>query len=83
MLCLGTLFGDITPAEEGSVTRQHITFNIFGKSHAAISAARNAMQQLCDNECKEVIIDSEKDQVSIAKLTSTEVNYTLTIKMWL
>ncbi|KAK2181573.1 hypothetical protein NP493_393g05033 [Ridgeia piscesae] len=70
----GAFFGDNTTAEESSVTRQHITFNIFGKSHSDITASMKAMQQLCDDECKEVIIDSEKDQASIAKLTSTEIN---------
>ena len=60
--------------KERPATRQHVTFNIFGQSHAAINAAKKAMEQLCDNESTEIIINSEQDQASIAKLTSAEVN---------
>ena len=66
--------GDDMTMEERPGTRQHVTFNIFGQSHAAINAAKKAMQQLCDNESTEIILNSEQDQVSIAKLTSAEVN---------
>ena len=60
--------------EERPGTRQYVTFNIFGQSHAAMNAAKKAMQQLCDNESTEIILNSEQDQASIAKLTSAEVN---------
>ena len=56
------------------MARQHVTFNIFGKSHAAINAAKKAIEQLCDKESTEIILNSEHDQASIKKLTSREVN---------
>jgi len=60
--------------KESSVTREHITFNIFGKSHSDIKATKKAMQQLCDKESTEVILKSEQDQASITKMTQTQVN---------
>ena len=58
--------------------RQHITFNIFGKSPDDITTAKKDMQRLCDDEFKEIVLNGEKDQASIAKLTRTEVNAHLT-----
>ena len=59
--------------EESPATRQYIAFNIFGKTHSAINAAKKAMEQLCDKESTEIILNSEHDQASIEKLTSREV----------
>ena len=60
-------------AEDSPVNREHITFNIYGRSHAAIKAAKDAIRQLRDKESTEVILRSEQDRASITTLTQAQV----------
>ena len=71
----GYIFDDaltvqLTPTEQ----QFGITFNVFGKSHAAIKAAKSAVMELCDDESNVVVLDTDQDKVAIAKLTASEVN---------
>ena len=78
----GYIFDDaltvqLTPTEQ----QFGITFNVFGKSHAAIKAAKSAVMELCEDESNVVVLNTEQDKVSIAKLTANEVNiYLISLK---
>ena len=56
------------------MNRQHTTLNIYAKSPGIINQTKRAIEQLCEKECKEVVLNSEDDQATIKKLNRTEVN---------
>ena len=73
--CLvGHLFGDGSTDQLTTAVQQCIIVSIYGKSHETIDAAKCAVLQLCDDESNVIVLDTEQDKLSIAKLTASEVN---------
>ena len=68
------LFGDGSTARLTTAVQQSIIVSIFGLSHETIDAAKCAVLQLYDDESNVIVLDTEQDKVSIAKLTASEVN---------
>ena len=58
-----------------TASRQCITFNIYAKSQDVIDRVKQAIQQLCEKECPDVLLNREEDQAAITKLAHVEVTY--------
>ena len=58
-----------------TASRHSITFNIYAKSQGVIDRFKHAVQQLCEKECPDVLLNSEEDHAAITKLTQVEVTY--------
>ena len=72
--CLVGRIGDGPTAQLTTAVQQCIIVSIYGKSHETIDAAKCAVLQLCDDESNVIVLDTEQDKLSIAKLTASEVN---------
>lgn len=50
-----------------------ITLNIYATKTNAIAQSKRAIELMCEKHCKDVVLNSEKDQSSIGKLNTKEV----------